>query len=203
MTSENPAARYPKARIDALTDGIFAVAMTLLVLDLHLPEGFHPADSTQLLDAIFELWPKFLAYAFSFMLVGLRWLSVAQIPTRSEYFEGAYIRWWLFYLLMITCVPFAAIVVGRYASFSPAIWLYSANTALIAIASWRMAVLTPEVIDPHHVLRRQWSMVVLLASALLCFAWSFVNPSHALWAYAINFPAPWLARFVVRRRAAH
>jgi len=39
----------PKSRLDALTDGVFAVAMTLLVIDLRLPEGFHPADARELL----------------------------------------------------------------------------------------------------------------------------------------------------------
>jgi uncharacterized membrane protein len=183
MTSPRRAARYPKVRIDALTDGIFAVAMTLLVLDLRLSDDFHPTDSAPLLAEILKLWPKLVAYAFSFLLLGMRWLSFAQMPTRAEYFEGAYIRWWLFYLLLITCVSFTAIAVGRYASYAPAIWLYCANTALLAVASWRMAV--------------------LLASALLCFGWSFVQPAHALWAFVLNFAAPWLDRLTATRDDEH
>jgi uncharacterized membrane protein len=203
MTSPRRAARYPKVRIDALTDGIFAVAMTLLVLDLRLSDDFHPTDSAPLLAEILKLWPKLVAYAFSFLLLGMRWLSFAQMPTRAEYFEGAYIRWWLFYLLLITCVSFTAIAVGRYASYAPAIWLYCANTALLAVASWRMAVLTPEVIHRRHVVRHQWSMAVLLASALLCFGWSFVQPAHALWAFVLNFAAPWLDRLTATRDDEH
>ena len=65
---------YPRARFDVLTDGIFAVAMTLLVLDLHFPEDFHPADARELLRGIYELWPKFLPYVLSFLVLGLRWL---------------------------------------------------------------------------------------------------------------------------------
>jgi uncharacterized membrane protein len=47
----------PKARLDALHDGIFSVAMTLLVLDVRLPEEFHPRDAAELLQAIAGLWP--------------------------------------------------------------------------------------------------------------------------------------------------
>jgi Endosomal/lysosomal potassium channel TMEM175 len=43
---------YPRARIDALTDGVFAVAMTLLVLDVHLPDDFHPHDAGELIAAL-------------------------------------------------------------------------------------------------------------------------------------------------------
>ena len=49
---------YPKPRIEALTDGIFAVAMTILILDVRLPEDFHPANADALLRAIRDLWPK-------------------------------------------------------------------------------------------------------------------------------------------------
>ena len=53
---------YPKAWLDALSDGIFAVAMTLLVLDVRLPEDFHPQNAAELLSGLNSLWPKFLPY---------------------------------------------------------------------------------------------------------------------------------------------
>jgi uncharacterized membrane protein len=52
---------YPRARFDTMTDGIFAVAMTLLVLDLRLPKGLHPDDGQKLAEGLYELMPKFLA----------------------------------------------------------------------------------------------------------------------------------------------
>jgi len=51
---------FAKARLDALTDGVFAVAMTLLVLDVRLPDDFHPADARELLQGLVGLWPKLL-----------------------------------------------------------------------------------------------------------------------------------------------
>ena len=189
---------YPRARIDALTDGIFAVAMTLLVLDIRLPEGFQPETGSQLLSTLLELWPKFLIYGMSFLILGLRWLSLAQIPVKGETLSGRCITWWLFYLLLITCVPFSTLLVGRYASWPPALWVYCGNTALIVLASWNLNALLPSSEDPVLLRRRQISLGVLLLSTALCVIWSFINPRHAIWGLAINLAAPRLARLTER-----
>jgi uncharacterized membrane protein len=181
--------------MDALFDGVFAVAMTLLVLDIRLPDDFHPDGDGQLLTALFGLWPKVMAYLLSFWVLAYRWLAWMHLRSRVEYFGVTYIRWWMFYLLLITCVPFTTIMVGRFASFAPAIWLYAGNTALIAITAWRLTVLTPELEHEHHRRERTISLIVLLSSALLCMAWSFVDPSHALWALTLNLVSPMLVRW--------
>ncbi len=198
MHSNRSNARYSKVRVDALTDGIFAVAMTLLVLDIHLPEGFAPTDTAQLLQGLLDLLPKFIPYVVSFMLLGMRWLSLAQEYHRAEHVEGKYIKWWLMYLMLITCVPFSTIVVGRYASLAPAIWVYCANTALIAVASWRMAQLTPNIDDPRQLHVRQVSMAVLLLSSVVCVGLSLIDPRQAIWAFALNLAAPLVARWMER-----
>ena len=66
-------AMHSRGRLDALGDGIFGVAMTLLVLDLRLPEDFHPQTSSELVHGLAELSPKFFPYALSFYVLGLRW----------------------------------------------------------------------------------------------------------------------------------
>ncbi len=185
-----PQIRYPKSRIDALTDGIFAVAMTILVLDIRIPEAPLPADADQLLRALLDLWPKFVPYVLSFMILGLRWLSIARAPARSETFNSAYVKWWLLYLLLITCIPFSTMMVGRFAGLQPAIWLYSGNTALIAVAAWRMAELAHEVEEAHHLRERRISMAFLLGTSLVCIAVSLVAPRHALLAYVLNLISP-------------
>lgn len=190
MKNRSPNTPYPKARLDALTDGVFAVAMTLLVLDLRLPEGLHPGDSAQMLGALLNLWPSFLPYCISFMILGLRWLSLAQVCTRAEHLAGAYIHWWLMYLLLITCVPFVTTVVGRYADYAPSIWLYSGLTALISIASWRMTELTPDIESQALLHQRRVSMAFLFVSSLLCIALSLVLPKLALLAFLLNLATP-------------
>ena len=105
---------FSKARLDTLSDGIFAVAMTLLILDVRLPDDFHTTGASELLQGLAGLWPKFLPYLLSFSGLGLRWLSNVEVRSRAEYVNREYVNWWLLYLLLITCVPFTTIVVGRF-----------------------------------------------------------------------------------------
>ena len=61
---------FSKARLDTLSDGIFGVAMTLLILDVRLPDDFHTQDRGELLQGFGNLWPKFLPYVLSFGVLG-------------------------------------------------------------------------------------------------------------------------------------
>ena len=186
---------YPKARLDALHDGIFSVAMTLLVLEVRLPDDFHPAGSDELLQGFAKLWPKFLPYLLSFTVLGLRWLASIEIRSRADYFNREYVNWWLFYLLLITLMPFSTIVVGRYGLLAPAIWLYAGHTLLIALISMRMVRLTPELDHGDHLRRRLRTAALLACSSLLALGLSFVSPKFALWALALNFAQPLIERW--------
>jgi uncharacterized membrane protein len=190
---------FPRTRLDALTDGIFSVAMTLLVLDVRLPEDFNPSDGAELLRGIAKLWPKILPYLLSFGVLGLRWISNLEVRSGSEYFNRKYVNWWLVYLLLITCVPFTTIVVGRFERFGPAIWLYAGHTFLIALISMRLIALTPNVEGGDRLRLRKMSAMLLAASSMLAIALSLATPRFALWALALNFVPAVLARLWPRR----
>jgi uncharacterized membrane protein len=185
---------FSKARLDTLSDGIFAVAMTLLILDVRLPDDFHPASSRELLQGLAALWPKFLPYVLSFSVLGLRWLANIEIRSRAEFVNREYVNWWLLYLLLITCVPFSTIVVGRFAHFPPAIWLYAGHTLLIAAVGMRLVSITPHLEHGDHLRRRQWSAALLIATSLIAIALSFTSPHLSLWSLALNLAAPMLRR---------
>jgi uncharacterized membrane protein len=188
-------AMFSKARLDILSDGIFGVAMTLLILDVRLPDDFHPKDAGDLLQGLADLWPKFLPYLLSFGVLGLRWLANIELRSKAEYVNREYVNWWLLYLLLITCVPFSTIVVGRFAHFAPAIWLYAGHTLLIAAVGLRLFSITPHLEEGDHLRHRQLSAMLLIATSLLAIALSFVNPRVALWALALNFAAPLLRKW--------
>jgi uncharacterized membrane protein len=194
MSPQAPQDVYPRVRMEALTDGIYAVAMTLLVLDVRFPDDFDPHTNAALLRGLAGLWPKFFPYVLSFTVLSLRWMAAVQVRSRAETVGGAYVRWWLLNLLLTTFVPFTTILVGRHASLAPAVWLYAGTTALIAISSWFQLKLLPDVIDDHHRQGRQLLLLLFLGSALLSIAWSFVDPSQALGAFLINLAGPMLVR---------
>jgi uncharacterized membrane protein len=184
---------FSKARLDTLSDGIFGVAMTLLVLDVRLPEDFRPHDAGELMQGIADLWPKFLPYVVSFGVLGLRWLSNIEVRLRGEFVSREYANWWLLYHLLITCVPFTAIVVGRFGHFAPAIWLYAGQTLLMALVGRRLVAITPDLEQGGHLAHRQLSTLLLIVSSLLAIGLSFVQP---LWALALNLAVPLLRRNV-------
>ena len=147
--------------------------MTLLVLDIRLLDDFHPADDRKLLQGLVSLWPKLLPYLLSFGVLGLRWIASIEIRSRSEHYVRHYVNWWLIYLLPITFVPLSTIVVGRYADFAPAVWLYAGHTLfghtlLIALISMRIASLTPDLEPGEHLRRRLTSSAFLAAQGIFC-----------------------------------
>ena len=154
-------AMFAKARLDTLSDGIFGVAMTLLILDVRLPDDFHPADGNELIHGLLGLWPKFLPYVLSFGVLGLRWLANVEVRTRAEFVNREYVNWWLVYLLLITCVPFSTIVVGRFGHLAPAIWLYAGHTLLVAVIGLRLTAITPGLEPGDHLRDRQTFALLL------------------------------------------
>ncbi len=183
----------PKTRIDALTDGVFAFAMTLLVLDLHLPDDFDPSTPGALLGALMGLRSQLIAYGISFFVLGMRWLGQARNRGVPETTSNTYAMWVLIYLFLITCMPFSTMVVGRYEDLAPSVWLYGANLLLSALASLRMSLLAEEEANQPSDRGSRIDQLVLIASAVLSIAISFISPPHATLAYLLNV-GPILAR---------
>ena len=185
-----------KVRLDALTDGVFAVAMTLLVIDLKLPENFRPASAAEFLHGLAELQTQVLVYIISFIVLGLRWMSLAKLSRLHETVEDRYVHWSLLHLLLVTCVPFVTMVVGRYGALAPAIWLYCAITILAALVALRLAALAEPHIGMEDALDRRVGLIVIIVVSLMVLAFSFVQPKHAMWIYLLNIFAPAARRFI-------
>ena len=118
-------------RIEALTDGVFAVAMTLLVLDIKVPELQQPLATAELPLKLVALWPKFLSYTISFVILGVYWVG--------HHVQLSFIRradrplLWIniLFLLWVALVPFSTALLSEYSNTRLAIAIYGAN--LIAI----------------------------------------------------------------------
>jgi uncharacterized membrane protein len=96
-------------RIGALADGIFAIAMTLLILDIHVPQV-----ATLQWQDLQALIPKLATLAISFVLLGIYWSSHHMLFDRLT--KGSFKFMWrnIWFLLTITLVPFAAALLGEY-----------------------------------------------------------------------------------------
>jgi uncharacterized membrane protein len=99
-------------RIEAFSDGVFAVAITLLVLDLRVPHN--AADGGALLHALLNQWPAYLAFVTSFATIGIMWVNhhrmftlIARTDTNLMLLNGLF-------LLAVTFVPFPTALVAEY-----------------------------------------------------------------------------------------
>jgi uncharacterized membrane protein len=188
----------PKHRLDGLTDAVFGVAMTLLVLDLKLPETASFKSAGSLLHALSELRTQFLTYVISFFVLGLHWLGQTQLSARIREPTFAYARSLLVYLLFITFIPFSTMLVGRYDDFPLSAWVYAANMIGGAMVSLHLVALAATPDNRAETREDRFGLFLLVASALLSVAISFVNPSLAMLGYLLNATQPLLTRWLPR-----
>lgn len=185
---------FPKSRVDALTDGIFAFAMTLLVLEVRLPLDVPIRSGAELIAHLRALAPEYLAYVISFFVLAAQWRGEIELRRVEEVSRSA-LGWSMAYLFFITSVPFSSSVVGRHGDLPPAVWLYAANMIVVAALSlWlrRLEVL------PEHRERARSGFIrggVFIGTALLSVALSFIVPGHAMFAYFLNFLSGPLVRW--------
>ena len=190
----------PKLRLDALTDGVFAVAMTLLVLDLRLPESFAPTDAAELLHRLGELGQQAIVYCVSFYVLSLRWVGMVRLAPRGESVSDDYARWALVHLLLVTFVPFTTMTVGRYITLAPAIWLYAANTILFALVAIHMITLAERDHKTGDPLELRLGLIVLIAASVLVVLVSLVTPRFAMLAYLFDLLDTPLRRLLHQRK---
>ena len=117
-------------RLAALSDGIFAVAMTLLVLDIHIPpvEGIH--SEADLLHALAGLAPQGIAYVMSFLTLGIFWAG--QQTQLNHMREGSRDLTWihLAFLFTITTLPLTTRLLAEFITYRTALLLYWLNILL-------------------------------------------------------------------------
>lgn len=124
------------SRIVAFSDGVFAIAITLLVLNLNVPPHIHGDD----LNAV--LWDQrqdILAYALSFAIIGRFWIVHHRFFGSVVGFDARLLGLNLFYLGWIAFFPFSARVFGDHAGDTAAVVLYAINLAAISLVGQLMA----------------------------------------------------------------
>lgn len=177
---------FPKARVDALTDGIFAFAMTLLVVDVRLPDTAAITDASELWRQLAELAPRAVSYVISFLVLAALWRNIAALRHDRQEVGSSAIRLWTSYLLFVTMVPFSSALAGRYGSLPPAIWIYAGN--MLALAALSIPLHRLEIAPEQRPATRRGErrMILFMLSALLSVLVSLWAPHYAMYAYLLN-----------------
>ena len=181
-------------RIVAFTDGVMAVAITLLVLNLEVPE----VRPGQLDEALRELDGSFLAYVLTFALVGRFWVIHHNLFETLERFDGWMMVLNLLFLMLIALMPFGMDLVDSYPDTSIAIATFAAILSLASLTHWTMTAysLRSDFVHEHRVrdTRRFGSIISLAVPAafVMSVPVAFVSPLAAqlMWAATIVLRGP-------------
>ncbi|MGH2924901.1 MAG: TMEM175 family protein [Solirubrobacterales bacterium] len=180
-------------RIVAFSDGVFAIAITLLVLGLTIPQG-QPDLTGTLLGQEADL----LAYVISFAVVGRVWIGHHRFFASLERFDGTLMGLNLVYLATVVLIPFTSAVLGDYESQTAAVVLYAINLACVSVAfhaqivyAYRHDLVWPEAREFE---RRFAGPANLLVGAV------FLASIPVAFVSTIAATVMWVAVFLVGRR---
>lgn len=186
------------SRIVAFSDGVFSIAITLLVLNLGIVKGLGDGEIGS---ALWDQRENFVAYAISFAVIGRFWLVHHHFFGEVTAFDGRLIALNLLYLGWIVLIPFSSEVLGKYGGHTAAVALYAANLSgvvligLLMTADARRAGLT--VTDPVAE-RESWvRSSYIVAVFLFSIPVAFVAPGLAPFIWLILFFDP-TSRIVAR-----
>jgi uncharacterized membrane protein len=134
-------------RLHALTDGVYAIAMTLLVLELHVPEA---SSSGDLMRSLAALGPSLFSFALSFAVLGVYWVGNAASLARHARVDRPTLLLNLLQLFLIVLLPFTTGILGRYPDMSAAVMIYGVHLlalGLVQYANFRYVLKSPHLVD--------------------------------------------------------
>src|ERR1700716_3245152 len=121
------------SRLEAFSDGVFAIAATLLVLELRVP-----ADEPDLTHALLQLWPAYAAYLVSFLTIGIIWVNHHTLLEHCTRVDRRFLYLNLLLLIAVGIVPFPTALVDQYIlsdhGATAALVVYGLGGLLIALA---------------------------------------------------------------------
>lgn len=179
-------------RLEALTDGIFAFSMTLLVIFIETPKAHHLTSPLQLQVYLGEQYPQFISYLITFLLLANFWVihhNISRFITKTNY-----VNLWLniVFMLFIVLLPFTSLIVGDYPLSWGSIFLFIGNIFFICsllfiiwlYASGKRRLTVPEM-DRQHIQSITNKLFIGVVVSSLSIVLSFFNVSAALYVYLL------------------
>jgi uncharacterized membrane protein len=185
-TQKGVAAFLAVHRLAALTDGVFAIVMTLLVLEISIPEIAQSSLHAELPRRLLELWPKLLSYAISFIILGMFWYLHHLAFHHIKRSDNGLIWLNILFLLFIALIPFSTSLFGSYGTEQLPLIIYATNIILalfMRFILWTYATGKHRLVDRDINLRLvKWDKLItisILFIFMLMIGVSFINVNAA------------------------
>lgn len=139
-------------RFMALSDGVYAIALTLLTIDLHLPDEAASLSGHALFSSLLDTWPKLLSYVTSFTVIAIYWIAHHRIFHLIRRLDGPLLGLSLLQLAFIAFLPFPTSVLGMHVGDAVAQEFYYGSLLLsgvVAAAVWWYASAGRRLVDPR------------------------------------------------------
>jgi uncharacterized membrane protein len=195
-------------RLLFFSDAVFAIAITLLVLEIKLPERETITSSAALMRALGALMPKFFAFGLSFLVVGYYWIMHHTMFRHIRRGDDALLVINLVLLLCVAFLPFPVALFGSFRHQPPALVFYSASLAVTGIVQavlWHHATRGRRLVDGHldrHTVRLVYLRALALPAVFaVSIPLAFVGPMWSMMSWVLIAPALRLLRFRLQKQA--
>ncbi|MDB5204338.1 MAG: hypothetical protein JWP09_366 [Candidatus Taylorbacteria bacterium] len=173
-----------KSRLEAFSDGVFSIVMTLLIFNVKVPVLTKPFTNTDLWLSLGAVWPILFIYFLTFFVLSFFWINHHVLfESFAKSIDHKLTVLNLIYLMFLVLVPFTASLWGAYDSYQPAVILYGFNIFIIVLCSMWMGsyiLKTPEIshddITDRMIKRGQFRSRLTLVSYAIGIILSFVHP---------------------------
>jgi len=188
--AENESFGLGKNRVEALSDGLFAIAMTILVLSFKIPNLPSDAPNVQVVPALGSLWPALITYAAVFIGIGVYWILHHMVYHIVRSVDGVLLWLTILFFLFISALPFSVQLVDQFPRAPVTPVILGGNLAAVGwllFAQWRYCLSKPALLvekfpewyKEYVGLRVFLAPVAATATTLICF-WS-VSTSLAVY----------------------
>ena len=149
-----------KSRLEAFSDGVFAIAITLLILNVKIPQANEVPE--HVLHHVFKsAIPKLIGFGFSFLVIGVFWVSHHRIFAFAKIIDSNLLWMNIVYLMFVAVIPFPAGLLAENPFASETIIIYSATLFVIALMHF---VLFEYVIRNEHIRHHEFTRDVYLSA---------------------------------------
>ena len=149
MTVDTTTFEIGKSRIEALSDGIFAIVMTLLILEIRVPDLPPNSANVEVAPALFALWPKFASYLVTFVSLGFFWVGHHIMYHAIRRADRTLLWLNICFFMFVSLLPFSTSVLNAFPQAFVAPFFFGANLAIIGwilFFQWQYANSQPDML---------------------------------------------------------